>query len=75
MIKRLDFVAKVQVSFNLASSQDIQSHHEKSQNSLMSMLHHVYCTFAVRHEKSLVLFFLKVSTDKLFCNLKSGKIN
>ena len=34
MIKRLDFSAKVQVSFNLASNQDIQSQNDKFQNSL-----------------------------------------
>ena len=74
MIKRLDFFAKVQVSFNLTSSQDIQSQNEKFQNSLMFTLHRVYCTFAVHHEKAWSSFF-KISTDKLFCNLKSGKIN
>ena len=41
----------------------------------MSALHHVYCTFAVHHEKSLVLAFFKVSIDYLFGNLESEKIN
>ena len=41
----------------------------------MSALHHGYCTFAVHHEKSLVLAFFKVSIDYLFGNLESEKIN
>ena len=39
-----------------------------------SALHHGYCTFAVHHEKSLVLAFFKVSIDYLFGNLESEKI-
>ena len=40
----------------------------------MSALHHGYCTFAVHHEKSLVLAFFKVSIDDLFDNIESEKI-
>ena len=69
MIKRLDFVAKAQVLFNLASSQDIQSQNEKFQNSLMSTLHLIYFTFAVRHEKSLVLCFLRSPPINYFVTL------
>ena len=73
MIKRLDFFAKVQFSFNLASSQDIQPQHEKFQNSLMSTLHHVYCTFAVHYEKSLVLCFLRSPLINYFLTLSLEK--
>ena len=73
MIKRLDFFAKVQFSFNLASSQDIQSQHEKFQNSLMSTLHHVYRTFAVHYEKSLVLCFLRSPLINYFLTLSLEK--
>ena len=40
----------------------------------VSALHHGYCTFALHHEKSLVLAFFKVSIDDLFGNLESEKI-
>ena len=73
MIKRLDFFAKVQFSFNLASSQDIQSQLEKFQNSLMSTLHHVYCTFAVHYEKSLVPCFLRSPLINYFLTLSLEK--
>ena len=73
MIKRLDFFAKVQFSVNLASSQDIQSQHEKFQNSLMSTLHHVYCTFAMYYEKSLVLCFLRSPLINYFLTLSLEK--
>ena len=39
----------------------------------MSALHRGYRTFAVRHEKSLVPAFFKVSIDHLFVFLVSGK--
>ena len=39
----------------------------------MSALHRDYRTFAVHHEKSLVLAFFKVSIDHLFVFLVSGK--
>ena len=39
---------------------------------MSASLHHGYCTFAVHHEKSLVLAFFKVSIDNyLFGNLES----
>ena len=41
---------------------------------MSASLHHGYCTFAVHHEKSLVLAFFKVSIDYLFGNLESEKI-
>ena len=73
MIKRLDFFKKVQFSFNLASSQDVQSQHEKFQNSLMSTLHHTVRLQCIMKKAWSCVF--KISTDQLFCNLKSGKIN
>jgi len=42
----------------------------------LSQLFALHCgchTFAVRHEKSLVLAFIEVSVDRLFDNFEAGK--